>query len=115
MYAVHYNHKKERHLNGGVLDSAFSRPAILITDADNSMLEGAVRSRETLDKELREAVMATVRANGASLFSHLSQECLVKMQRRHAVVPTLRDLEGPLSRKQLASTCKRLCMARRVS
>lgn len=64
MYAVHYNHKKERHLNGGVLDSAFSRPAILITDADNAMQE-PVGSRDTLDNKLREAIMATVRQNGA--------------------------------------------------
>ncbi|CAL8467688.1 g7226 [Coccomyxa elongata] len=62
VYAVHYNHKKERHLNGGVLDS-FSRPAVLITDADNALGE-AVRSREALDKELREAIMATLRRNG---------------------------------------------------
>lgn len=62
---MHYNHKKERHLNGGVLDS-FSRPAVLITDADNALGE-AVRSREALDKELREAIMATLRRNGAFL------------------------------------------------
>lgn len=71
---MHYNHKKERHLNGGLLDSVASRPAILITDADNALLEG-VRSREALDKELREAIMATVRNNGASLV-HEALDCI---------------------------------------
>ena len=33
VYAVDYNHKKEQHLNGTVLESAFSRPAVMITGA----------------------------------------------------------------------------------
>jgi cleavage and polyadenylation specificity factor subunit 2 len=31
VYAVDYNHKRERHLNASVLEAAFSRPAVLIT------------------------------------------------------------------------------------
>ena len=33
VYAVDFNHRKERHLNGAAIDSVFSRPAILITGA----------------------------------------------------------------------------------
>ena len=35
VYAVDYNHKRERHLNGCVLET-ISRPALLITDAFNA-------------------------------------------------------------------------------
>ena len=31
VYAVDYNHRKERHLNGTALEATFSRPAVLIT------------------------------------------------------------------------------------
>ena len=31
LYAMDYNHRKERHLNGAVLGSVCSRPAVLIT------------------------------------------------------------------------------------
>ena len=31
VYAVDFNHRKERHLNGAAIDSIVSRPAILIT------------------------------------------------------------------------------------
>lgn len=37
VYAVDYNHRKERHLNGATLDSVFSRPAVLITGASVSV------------------------------------------------------------------------------
>lgn len=36
IYAIDYNHKKERHLNGCVLDT-ITRPSLLITDAYNAM------------------------------------------------------------------------------
>ena len=36
VYAVNYNHKKERHLNGTALES-MSRPSLLITDAQNAL------------------------------------------------------------------------------
>ena len=35
LYAVDYNHKKERHLGGCELDKLF-RPSLLITDAFNA-------------------------------------------------------------------------------
>jgi hypothetical protein len=33
VYAVDYNHRKERHLNGTALQTVFIRPALLIADA----------------------------------------------------------------------------------
>ena len=35
VYALDYNHKKERHLNGCVLE-ALNRPSVLITDSFNA-------------------------------------------------------------------------------
>lgn len=42
VYAIDYNHKKERHLNGCVLES-ISRPSLLITDAINAQYVQAKR------------------------------------------------------------------------
>ena len=33
VYAVHWNHRKDHHLRRADLESRFSRPALLITDA----------------------------------------------------------------------------------
>lgn len=44
IYAVDYNHKKERHLNGAVLET-LSRPSLLITDSFN-VLNAQTRRRE---------------------------------------------------------------------
>jgi len=38
VYAVDYNHRKELHLNSSALSSLFSRPALMIADADRSAL-----------------------------------------------------------------------------
>ena len=37
VYAVDYNHRKELHLNSTSLSSLFSRPALMIADADRSV------------------------------------------------------------------------------
>lgn len=50
IYAVDYNHKKERHLNGAVLET-LSRPSLLITDAFN-VLNVQTRRRER-DSQLK--------------------------------------------------------------
>ena len=49
VYAVSYNHKKERHLNGTVL-TAFSRPSLLISDAYNA--SNVQPTRKQRDAEL---------------------------------------------------------------
>lgn len=54
IYAVDYNHKKERHLNGAVLET-LSRPSLLITDAFN-VLNVQTRRRER-DSQLKSMLL----------------------------------------------------------
>ncbi|MFS7950321.1 putative metallo-beta-lactamase, cleavage and polyadenylation specificity factor subunit 2 [Helianthus anomalus] len=61
IYAVDFNHRKERHLHGTVLES-FVRPAVLITDAYNALSNQP--SRRQRDQEFLEAILNTLRANG---------------------------------------------------
>lgn len=66
IYAVDFNHKKEIHLNGAVLET-FSRPALLITDAFNAVKQQA-RRRER-DIQLMNKILATVRKDGNVLLA----------------------------------------------
>lgn len=61
VYAVDYNHKKERHLNGSVLET-LTRPTLLITDAYNALVSQA--NRRSRDGELLEDIMQTLRNGG---------------------------------------------------
>ncbi|KAA8533716.1 hypothetical protein F0562_031233 [Nyssa sinensis] len=61
IYAVDFNHRKERHLNGTVLES-FVRPAVLITDAYNALNNQP--SRRQRDQEFLDAILRTLRADG---------------------------------------------------
>lgn len=65
VYAVDYNHRKERHLNGTVLESAFQRPALLISDAWNALRTAPERPNK--EQELLAAIMATLRGDGSVL------------------------------------------------
>lgn len=66
VYAVDYNHKKERHLNGCVLES-ISRPSLLITDSLNS---NYVQSRRRLrDEQLMTTILSTMRNSGNVLIA----------------------------------------------
>ncbi|KAK7488677.1 hypothetical protein BaRGS_00020130, partial [Batillaria attramentaria] len=66
IYAVDYNHKKERHLNGCILET-ISRPSLLITDAFNSMYN---QSRRRLrDEQLMTTILQTMRNDGNVLIS----------------------------------------------
>ncbi|KAI8918292.1 beta-lactamase-like protein [Powellomyces hirtus] len=62
VYAVDYNHKKDRHLNGTVLmtTEALGRPSVLITDAYNAKNEQPLR--KTRDAALVETIMAALNA-----------------------------------------------------
>jgi len=64
VYAVHYNHRKEGHLNGAVLESAFLRPAVLITDADNA-LHNPPDNKDKRNREFLDTIMNALRSNGA--------------------------------------------------
>ena len=61
VYAVDYNVRKERHLNGTAFD-AIHRPALLITDACN--VGRAVPNKATRDAQLTDAILSSVRKNG---------------------------------------------------
>eukprot|EP00262_Sarcandra_glabra_P011101 TRINITY_DN26812_c0_g1_i1.p1 TRINITY_DN26812_c0_g1~~TRINITY_DN26812_c0_g1_i1.p1 ORF type:complete len:739 (+),score=139.59 TRINITY_DN26812_c0_g1_i1:133-2349(+) len=61
VYAVDFNHRKERHLNGTVLES-FVRPAVLITDAYNALNNQPTRRQR--DQEFLDAILKSLRADG---------------------------------------------------
>lgn len=61
IYAVDYNHKKERHLNGCVLEGVL-RPSLLITDAFNAIYNQA--RRRLRDEQLMTNILQTLRNGG---------------------------------------------------
>ncbi|XP_030854971.1 cleavage and polyadenylation specificity factor subunit 2 [Strongylocentrotus purpuratus] len=66
IYAVDYNHKKERHLNGAVLET-ISRPSLLITDCFNATYVQA--RRRARDEKLMDIILNTMRNEGNVLIS----------------------------------------------
>lgn len=62
IYAVDYNHKKDRHLNGTVLESFDSRPSVLITDAYSS--SSTTTQLKPRDRNLIELTTSTLRQGG---------------------------------------------------
>ncbi|RGB38277.1 beta-lactamase-like protein [Rhizophagus diaphanus] len=71
VYAVDYNHKKERHLDGtvlhkdGVVLDALSRPTLMITDTYNSLISHPARKHR--DAALFETIKTTLQDNGSVL------------------------------------------------
>uniref|UniRef100_A0A1B6EDG6 Cleavage and polyadenylation specificity factor subunit 2 n=1 Tax=Clastoptera arizonana TaxID=38151 RepID=A0A1B6EDG6_9HEMI len=61
IYAVDFNHKKERHLNGYELEK-LQRPSLLITDAFNATYVQA--GRRNRDEKLMTNILQTLRNNG---------------------------------------------------
>jgi len=59
LYAVDFNHKKERHLNGTVLEQ-FNRPSLLITDAYTAARTGP----SAKERDLADSVMKVLRNDG---------------------------------------------------
>ncbi|KAJ3693032.1 hypothetical protein LUZ60_012127 [Juncus effusus] len=64
VYAVDFNHRKERHLNGTVLES-FVRPAVLITDAFNALNNQFYKRQR--DQEFIDTIVRVLGANGTVL------------------------------------------------
>ena len=60
LYAVDYNHRKEKHLNGTTLES-LKRPSVLITDSLSVTRE--VQSK-TRDDEIMNVILRSVRQDG---------------------------------------------------
>ncbi|GAB6020668.1 cleavage and polyadenylation specificity factor subunit 2 [Chamberlinius hualienensis] len=61
IYAVDYNHKKERHLNGCILEGVM-RPSLLITDSFNVVYNQARRKKR--DEQLMTNILQTLRNGG---------------------------------------------------
>lgn len=61
IYAVDYNHKKERHLNGCNVDN-ISRPSLLITDCYNALYKQERRTER--DAQLMTNILSTFRNGG---------------------------------------------------
>ncbi|CAI0552561.1 unnamed protein product [Linum tenue] len=61
VYAVDFNHRKERHLNGIVAES-FVRPAVLITEAYNALSNQPHRAQR--DREFLEKIVRTLEGGG---------------------------------------------------
>lgn len=61
IYAVDYNHHKERHLNGCILDTV-SKPTIFITDSFNFSYNQS--KRRLRDEKLLENILKTLRNDG---------------------------------------------------
>lgn len=60
VYAVDFNHRREKHLNGTALDS-INRPSLLITDAFNAQGTPHAKSR---DDDLMKSILSAVRRDG---------------------------------------------------
>ncbi|XP_033637127.1 cleavage and polyadenylation specificity factor subunit 2-like [Asterias rubens] len=66
IYGIDYNHKKERHLNGCVLET-INRPSLLITDAFNATY---IQARRRLrDEQLMTIILNTMRRDGNVLIA----------------------------------------------
>ncbi|CAB3385908.1 Hypothetical predicted protein [Cloeon dipterum] len=66
VYAIDFNHKKERHLNGCDLEK-LARPSLLITDAANCMNEQ--ERRRVRDEKLMTNILQTLRKGGNVLIA----------------------------------------------
>ena len=66
IYAVDYNHKKERHLNGCELEK-IQRPSLLITDAYNALYQQP--RRRNRDETLMTNLLQTLRGGGNVLIA----------------------------------------------
>jgi len=61
VYAVDFNHKKEKHLNGTVLET-LARPELLITDTSRALYSQP--SRKLRDAEVFDLILKTLQSNG---------------------------------------------------
>ncbi|KAI9095542.1 beta-lactamase-like protein [Phlyctochytrium arcticum] len=67
VYAVDYNHRKDRHLNGTLLNTieALAKPSVLITDAYNALVEQPLR--RTRENWLTDVITETLKSQGSIL------------------------------------------------
>jgi cleavage and polyadenylation specificity factor subunit 2 len=77
LYAVNYNHKRERHLDGAALDLITARPSLLITDVKQALSVHV--NKKQRDADLSDSVIATLRANGSVLIPTCSSTRLLEV------------------------------------
>ncbi|CAO2141490.1 unnamed protein product [Urochloa humidicola] len=65
VYAVDFNHRKERHLNGSTVLESFVRPAVLITDAYNALNNQCYK--KTQDEDFIDSLLNVLVSNGSVL------------------------------------------------
>ncbi|KAL4348539.1 hypothetical protein GQ457_17G024970 [Hibiscus cannabinus] len=63
IYAVDFNRRKEKHLNGTVLES-FVRPAVLITDAYNALNNQPPKPQRERDRDFVDIISRTLEGGG---------------------------------------------------
>ncbi|OMO71745.1 Beta-lactamase-like protein [Corchorus olitorius] len=63
IYAVDFNRRKEKHLNGTVLES-FVRPAVLITDAYNALNNQPPKPQRERDRDFVDTISKTLETGG---------------------------------------------------
>ena len=90
LYAIDYNHRKEKHLNGTTLES-LKRPSVLITDSLSVTRE--VQSK-TRDDEIMNVILRSVRQDG---------NVLIPIDPAGRVLELLLLLEENWSQKQLGA------------
>ena len=66
IYAVDFNHRKEKHLNGIILES-FVRPAVMITDAYNTLNNQPPKQQRQRDTEAGGNVLLPIETAGRVL------------------------------------------------
>ena len=90
VYAVDYNHRKEKHLNGTALES-INRPSLLITDAFNAQ---GLAPAKTRDADMLDAILRSVRQDG---------NVLIPIDPAGRVLELLLQLEEKWVQKQLGA------------
>jgi cleavage and polyadenylation specificity factor subunit 2 len=65
LYAVDFNHRRERHLAGAALEAASLRPALLVADAGSA--GRAPADRERCERALVDSCLAALRGDGSVL------------------------------------------------
>ncbi|GMT37670.1 hypothetical protein PFISCL1PPCAC_28967 [Pristionchus fissidentatus] len=103
VYAVDYNHKKERHLNGCVFD-AIQRPHLLITDSFNAMYKQPGRKQR--DEKLVTRMQRTLQSGG---------DCLVVIDTAGRVLEIAHLLDQLWSNKDAALSSFNLVMLSHVA
>ena len=90
VYAVDYNHRKEKLLNGSTLET-INRPSLLVTDANNAQGCPPTKSR---DEDVIDTILRSVRQDG---------NVLIPIDSAGRVLELLLFLEEKWSQKQLGA------------